>query len=730
MRTAISTLFLSTASVALACSAQAAAAQGQAAPQESAAATTPPNELGEIVVTANRVASSAQKTATALTVYTGNDLAAAGVASVQTLQTIDPSVNVTSSTGSAYVAVRGIASTDVTEIGDPSVPIARDGFFTNRSFSIGTSMYDLARVEVLKGPQGTLFGRNSTGGLISIVTQKPTQELGGYGSIEIGNYDTINVEAGANVPVNDKVQLRFSGVSRRHDGYRTLTVINGEGDDDKTLSGRAQIAFQPFEGFSGLISYQHDDIDDVGDVALQSALGQVPTIADEKRFPNYQPTSTRINGDRVRWEFSYDALPMGLTLTYAGGYDDQKWHHALDASSLGGTLLQQFVQSESPKTWNHEVRIATPQDQPFTFQGGYFHFDEKNVINSGLIERSGPYAGRYLIKFDYHVKTQSDAVFGQAAYKLGDTLKLSAGARYTWDKKDRTGQAVLDLEVASQGHAPPILITTPGNGSVRQKKPTWHVGLDWTPTPQNMVYAKYDTGYKSGGFNSNGSAPSVDYGPENLDAFEVGTKNRFFGNKLQFNAAAFYQKYSGYQASQTSAVVNGGQGVFNIGSAKIYGAEAQVIALLGGLRIDVNGTYLHANFDDNLPLVLDGAAVPRDISGNRLPNAPRLSVTAGLEYTFPIGEGTLRPRIDGKYSSAYYYSVFNDADTRQDRYATGNLSLTWVPRVGGPLEVQAFVRNFTDERVYANAARNFVSGVNTYQFQPPRTYGGRVAFRF
>ena len=730
MRTAFSSFLMSTAVAVLACAAQSAAAQADAAPQQSADGAAPQNELGEIVVTANRVASSAQKTATALTVYSGNDLAAAGVASVQSLQTIDPSVNVTSSTGAAYVAVRGIASTDVTEIGDPSVPIARDGFFTNRSFSIGTSMYDLARVEVLKGPQGTLFGRNSTGGLISIITQKPTKDRSAYGSIEVGNYDTVNVEAGVNLPVNDKVQVRFSGISRRRDGYRTLTVINGEGDDEKTLSGRAQIAFQPFEGFSGLISYQHDDIDSVGDVALQSPISTVPSIDDEKRFPNYQPTFTRINGDRIRWEFSYDALPMGLTLTYAGGYDNQKWRHALDASSLGGTLQRQFLQSESPETWNHEVRLSTPQDNPFTFQTGYFHFDEKNVIDSGLIIRSGAFANRYLIKFDYNVKTQSDAVFGHATYKLSETLKASAGMRYTWDKKDREGNAVLNLQVASGGALPPIIVTTPGNGSISQHKPTYHVGLDWSPTNQNLVYAKYDTGYKSGGFNSNGGNSVVDYGAENLDAFELGTKNRFLNNQLQFNAALFYQKYKGYQASQTTAVISTGSGVFNIGSATIYGGEAQFIALIGGLRLDLNGTYLHANFSDNVGSVRDGQGISRDISGNRLPNAPRLSVTGGLEYTIPVGDGTLKPRIDGKYSSAYYYSVFNDADTKQGNYATGNISLTYVPQVDGPLELQLFVRNFTDERVYANAARNFVAGVNTYQFQAPRTYGGRLAFRF
>jgi iron complex outermembrane receptor protein len=154
------------------------------------------------------------------------------------------------------------------------------------------------------------------------------------------------------------------------------------------------------------------------------------------------------------------------------------------------------------------------------------------------------------------------------------------------------------------------------------------------------------------------------------------------------------------------------------------------VALLGGLRADINGIWRHANFDDDLPLVRDGGGTDREISGNRLPNAPRLSLTGGLEYAIQVGDGTLKSRIDGKYSSAYYYSIFNDADTKQGSYATGNISLTYVPQVDGPLALQVFARNFTDERVLANAARNFVANVNTYQFQAPRSYGGRMAFRF
>jgi iron complex outermembrane receptor protein len=706
-----------------------------------AATTANPQQLGEIVVTANRVASTAQKTPIALTVYSSQALQNAGIRSVQALQTIDPSVNVTSNSGAAYVAIRGIASTDTTEIGDPSVPIARDGFFTNRSFSIGSSLYDIQRIEVLKGPQGTLFGRNSTGGLISIITNKPGKDYGGYGVFDVGNYRTINAEAGVNVPLGDKVQIRLSGITQNHEGYRHLTVVNDRGDDNNTKSGRAQIAFQPFDGFSGLIQYQHDDINDVGDVTKNLPIAVVTPIGDSKTFPNYQPTRTRITGDRVRWEFSYDRLPLGMTLTYAGGYDVEDWKHKLDASGPSHDPLSQFVQHEHPKTWNHEVRIATRQDTPFTLQAGYFHFSEKNTVDSGLAINSGPAAGSRLVQFNYDVHTQSDAVFGQAGYKIADAVRLTGGIRYTWDKKQRTGESQLRCDLAGIppflygvigcAGVPPIL-TTPSNGNIKQSKPTFHAGLDWTPTTTNLVYAKFDTGYKSGGFNSNGSAPSVDYGPETLRAWEVGTKNRFLNNKLQINLDGFYQIYKGYQASQNSAVVSSGNGVFNVGSAKIYGAEAQVVVLVPNVaRIDANATYLHARFDNNVGLVARGdtAATPAFIGGNRLPNAPSFVMSGGIEHDFVLGDSTITLRVDGKYSSAFYYSVFNDADTKSPRYATGNATITYKP-ASGHWQVQAYVRNFTDHTVLALAARNYVSGFNTYEFQPPRTFGGRFSFNF
>ncbi|WP_226017929.1 TonB-dependent receptor [Novosphingobium sp. FKTRR1] len=719
----------------------AAMAQGAATP-----ASTPANDgqqgIQEIVVTATRAETSAQKTAIALTVYTGADLAAKGISNVQSLAAIDPSVNVTTSSGAAYVAVRGIASTDVTEIGDPSVPIARDGFYTNRAFAIGTSLYDVARVEVLKGPQGTLNGRNSTGGLVSVITNRPGKTSAMQASLEGGGYRALNAEVAANVPVSDKIQFRVSGIHRQHDGYRTLTGVSGRGDDEYLNSGRIQVAIQPVESLKLWASYQHDEIDDVGDVSMTSDLGTRPSFGDARSFANVAATSTRTRADRFRWEASLADLPGDLTLVYAGGYDKSSWKHRLDATGPVYPAIRQFIQSEAPTTWNHEVRLSNSVNNPLFFQVGYFHFEEANTIDSGLfnVVMTGPFApggplaflgqaGKYGIKFDYNVKTKSDAVFGQVAYALNEQFKLTVGGRYTWDKKVRTGQSFLTIPALSSPFAPPIAFPVVGNGNLSHGEPTFHIGLDYSPSSATLVYAKFDRGYKSGGFNSNGSAASLPYGPEKLNAFEIGTKNRFLGNRLQVNAAAFYFDYKGYQASQTSAALGGGDGIFNVGSAKIYGAELQTIALFGqGGRIDLNAAYLHTKFADGIS-VRDGGGTTRSIGGNRLPNAPSLSASAGLEYAIGVGSGKLTPRIDGKYSSQFNYSVFNDADTRSNAFVTGNASVTYEPE-GGQWQLQAFVRNFTDKVVLANAARNFVAGLNTYQFQPPRTWGVRGSVKF
>lgn len=716
-----------------------------AAEQAPAAESPKSAGLSEIVVTASRVETSSQKTPIALTVYSGADLAAKGVSNMQALSSIDASLNITSNTGAAYVAVRGIASTDTTETGDPSVPIARDGFYTNRSFNIQSSMYDVARVEVLKGPQGTLNGRNSTGGLVSIITNRPTNRNEGYVSLGTGNYNAFDADAGVNWAASDKVQLRASGTYHSHDGYRNLTgIYNGtplRGDDQKVGSGRIQGVWKPLDGLKLWASYQHDEIDNVGDVTMDSTIRVRPDFGNARSFANTAPTMTRLTADRVRWEAVYDALPAGLSLIYAGGYDKSSFRHRTDATGPVYPAVRQFVQAEDPTTWNHEVRLSNNANSRLFFQLGWFNFKEDNIINSGLynVQMTGLFApggplaamgqpDRYGIKFDYNIATKSNAVFGQIAYRINDQVKLTLGARNTWDSKFRKGNAVLFLPALASPFAPAMTIITPGNGNMNSSEPTYHVGLDYQVTPRSLVYAKFDTGYKAGGFNSNGSAASVSYEPEKLSAWEVGTKNRFLDNNLQVNAAAFYFDYRGYQASRSTDALSGGSGIFNVGSAKIMGAELQTIALVHGFRLDSNIALLHTEFGKGIS-VRDGAGTTRDISGHKLPNAPGFVATFGVEKAVEAGFGTFTPRIDGKYSSSFYYDVFNDADTRSNAYVTGNASINFKPAHGN-WQIDAFIRNFTDKVVLANAGRNYVANKNTYQFQPPRTFGIRGSLKF
>jgi iron complex outermembrane receptor protein len=495
---------------------------------------------------------------------------------------------------------------------------------------------------------------------------------------------------------------------------------------------RLAIAFQPFENFTGIISGQYDKIDDVGDVAAKRTLGQVTHFDTDssQKFPLYQPYFTDMTDKRLHWEFNYGGLPAGMTITYLGGYDDVTWKHALDATVDPNVVQQQFIQEENPTTQNHELRLSGGADSPLFWQVGLFYFEEKNgPLDSGLINRTGPFAGRYLIHFLYDVKTESKAAFGQIAWNVTDAIKLSAGMRYTEDEKTRTGEANLDLQVASGGFLPPIIITTPGNGHIKDSKPTYHAGIDWQVTDDSLLYLKYDTGYKSGGFNSNGSAPSVPYGPETVDAIELGTKNRFAGDTVQLNAALFYQKYDGYQAAQSTPVISSGSGVQNAGDADIYGIEGEVIyAFADRGRFHVNASWLDTEFKEFNAITPDGTQ-NLDLAGNELPNAPDLSVSAGIEYGFDFIGGTLTPRIDGKYTSSFFYDFYNNVDTKTDATTVGNASLSFSPD-SEKWNLQAYVRNFTDEVVFARMYRNYVVNVNEYQFAPPRTYGLRFQYNF
>ncbi len=686
--------------------------------------------LEEIVVTAQHKEENVQSTPIAMSVYTGDVLKQNSITDISSLSTFAPDVNFSESEGSPIVTVRGVSSLDVTENGDPAVAIDTDGFYVNRPYGLDATIYDIDRIEVLRGPQGTLNGRNAVGGAINIVTAQPTDKFAAYSSLSYGNYNTLNFQGMVNLPLSDIVQLRMAFLSVSHDGYRNNSP-QPDADDEDNKSGRVELAFEPIENFHGLVTFQFTNEGGLGD-SLQNipyiftstgALDKnLPPGINPYTFPIGTEPSLALDDRLERWNFTYDL--GSVLLTALGGYDHMQWHHASDESStINNPPINTFVQNEFPDTFNGEFRAASKNDSPLQWQVGTFFFAEHSHLVSfnGAPTAGGTYNEYF--GFVYQTKSHSSAFYGQASYQLTSDLKLTAGIRHTSDFKGETGYYG-DLTVGpSSGYSYQ-------NGSASSSKTTYHLSLDYDVTDKNLLYAKVDTGYKAGGFNF-GGAP---YNPETVTSYEVGSKNRFFEDTLQWNSAAFFENDSAQQVQTYAFLANGLPEALteNAGKSRIWGVESDVIdkvPFLGTLNATVD--YLHARYTDFLSV-----ADPSDptahgnvqLAGNTPPQAPTWSAALGLEHGWPFADGTVTGRVQTKIQSSENFSFYNYPDTEQRGYQMSDLFLSYAPTAAGPAghwKVTAYVKNFTNSAVFSTAQEDEYAFAYTYQWFPPRTYGLR-----
>jgi len=684
--------------------------------------------LGEIVVTAEHVTSSVQKTPIALTVYSGAELKKAGITDLESLTAIAPDISFDITEGKPIITIRGISSRDTTENGDPAVTVSTDGFYLNRPYSLDATLYDIDRVEVLRGPQGTLNGRNSVGGAIDIVTAKPTDRLEGYASLQYGNYNALEAQGAINIPVNQVIQVRASFLTSSHDGYRTNPPV-GKSDDQDARSGRLQIAFEPAPNLHGLITAEYTRMTGAGDGmenipyaftasgALDHAL---PGGINSTTWPMLTVPYLNSIEKQIRGNLVYDI--GGIEITALGGYDSTAWHHAVDQSLVGSTATPfQFQENQYPKTVNAELRIASKAPGPFQWQLGAFYFREKSNLLSAdatpLTVGFDDYFG-----FAYWTEARSKAVYGQASYQLTSTIKATAGVRYTSDYKSEYGY---------YGNLTANVVYANQSGSETSSKPTFHAALEDQITNANMVYAKFDTGYKAGGFNF-GSAP---YKPESVQSYEIGSKNRFLDNRLQLNLAAFYSNYTDQQTSNYT-ILSTGQPVQltqNAGTTHIYGLESELIykdPQIGTFNISAN--YLHARYtyflsvaDPSDPAVSGNV----QLAGNTPPQSPTWAIAAGFNHDWSVFGGTLSAKVQTKFQSAANFSFYNYADTRQAPYSMSDAFVSFRPD-NSNWSLTGYVKNLENRAVFSDAEESLYAGAYAYEFYPPRTFGVRIQYNW
>ncbi|MGV3769573.1 MAG: TonB-dependent receptor [Sphingobium phenoxybenzoativorans] len=714
--------------------------------QESAADSAQSGGITDIVVTAQRRSERLQEVPIAINVFNADALQAGGTSGVEQISRLTPGLYVGKFDSlRPQVYLRGIGSRVFDPGSEGSVGIFVNDSYMGRFSGSLTDLLDVERIEVLKGPQGTLYGRNTIGGAINIITRAPTRDLEGFAEASIGNFGFYDVRGAVSGPLTDGIQVRLAGNILHRRGYseNILTGKHGNGDDSKTI--RAHIAAQPGEDtrLNLIVEYQNADLPGF----LQETTGSRQFLQSPSS-PSYTPTPDRysdaynIDGSSHRKllsivgkiEHSTDALEITSITSYRRSRIDQTYD--LDATPRD---IWTFSYDELSRQFSQELRLSSVPDGFLTFGdtaewvlGGYYyqertkrtdHFDQgaDSLFHFGL-------PGREQNIYATDIDTDSYAVFGQYTVKPTDKLRVTIGGRYTHDKKDALIQASTDSAVPPSYY--PNFTVNPGKSwSSFDPKFT----IDYRFTRDLMLFGTVSRGFKSGGFqynSTNAALASIVFNPERAWTYEVGLKSELFDRRVQFNASAFYYDYKNLQLPRFTLLPppapagSGSNIISNAAKSTIKGIDTSlVVAVSDELTLTGGASYLDGKYDDYIA----GAA---NYSGNRMIRSPKWQGNVELIYEKPITANLkLRARGDWSYTSKIFFEADEGARpfTSQDGYSLFNARLG-IGSVDKGWSVDGWVRNITNKHYVTTIFAVPVSVLQIWSI--PRTYGltGRVDF--
>ena len=725
--------------------------------------------LEEITVTAEKREADVQTVGLSISAFGGDFLETLGSRDVVELSRFVPNLQIGTETSDLKAMIRGVGSDNLEAFSDPGVAIHIDDVYQARPSGGNYLFYDMERVEVLRGPQGTLYGRNATGGVINFISKKPTEEFDAGLDLGVGENDWQRARGMINIPiVGDKLMFRAAGTFEERDGFQENLVPGGtEGNDMDDTSLRGQLLWRLTDKASFLLAGRLLDKGGVGPVRKRTTTPDItvvnpapapPIPANAPSPANCQdcsfipdpldlrtvykdtPESFDLETSAYSLTFDYDFGPAVLTVIGADQSTDMDLIQDSDQSPIpngmpGGTTDTAMVSQESDQT-TVEVRLASAGDGAWEWLAGFFYLDEDAFQNTD-INRDPTVGVDANINVLHDVNAESTAVFGQLSYMFGDSFKLTGGLRYTKDEKDAVGGTIVTLTFPPPFMAPPPIGAQDFTPEDDWSETTWKLGLDWFINDNNMLYGTVSTGYKAGGFNF-GVMGAESYDPETVTAFEIGSKNRFFNDRMQFNASAFYYDYEDLQVFQ---VVNQTIVVRNAAEAEIYGAELEIVARpVDPLQIDASLGLLNTEYKEfilpsNIFLDLPWPIPTRqptnvDVSGNNLINAPDWSGHIGVQYTFGLGGlGDLTARVQGYFTDDVYLRALNlDPYDIQDGYSTWDAKLMWQSPESR-WYVEAFYYNFNDEDVINNQEVTD-SGIYFANLNDPKRWGVVVGFRY
>ncbi|QIB64922.1 TonB-dependent receptor [Kineobactrum salinum] len=695
-----------------------------------------PRMLEEIVVTAERRTSSLQDTSMAVSALTGEAMSNRGINDVEALAFAIPNMSFGESVGNARIAIRGIGFDNISVGNEGRVAFHMDGVYVGRPAAALGTLFDIERVEVLRGPQGTLYGRNATGGSINVVTRGPNSDLPGYIRARTGNYDLRELEAATSASLTDEVSGRVAVKVIERDGYGTNLVNGRQIDDERSRSIRGKLLITPTAALEVALTadYRRENDHNYGYHFLGAGS------------PERVPTGLLLGGevaDDIR-DVAVDTGPdnkrkmsgLAAQVTYSTGWGElvsvSAYRHTrydtitdLDATSAP---LTRYEQKEESDQYSQELRAQGDLGNSHWLLGAYYYQEDlygysKVPIDRALVGLPSLYVAGYFAGGD--METRAGAVFGQVDWNLTDTLSLTLGARYSVEEKRVDEDYQFDLlRPYSPGQA---LIPSATN----RDKETWkdfgpRAVLTYEPDDNLRVYASVSQGFKSGGFNLGGLQEPFD--SETLTSYELGLKAHWWQHRLLTNFAIFHYDYEDLQVSKVQEAVIV---IENAAKASLQGIEVEVSAILTDqLQIDFNLGLLDTEFDEFS--TFDPARTSLgllDLAGNELTQAPRYTANLGVEYEWSAGAGTVTARAEGHWFDEVYFTPFNTGNMRQDGGRRYNFFLNYRSEASG-WHVGAFIRNLSNEDHLSTA---LVGSVLTGSpalggVKPPRTYGVTIGY--
>ena len=703
------------------------------------AATAQPNQqsgerngagLEDIVVTAQRRAENQQRVPVSVTTLTAAAIDNAGVTSTHALLSVTPGLVMTRQAFGNQPYIRGVGSQSTVTGDESSVATYVDGVYYMSPNSTIFAFNNIERIEVLKGPQGTLFGRNATGGLVNVITRDPQSEFMVKGSVSYANYDTAEGALYATGGTeNLSADIAFHAI-RQRDGYGHNLISGEEVGKHNETSLRSKILWQPSD--DDRVTLTLDWNINKNTIGLDRniypgsrAVGNVPfrgTPYDSQA--NFRGRSGPSHAAGASLHYAHD-FGGGITLSSLTAYRDLKQGWQFDQDNTPARFVDAIF-TERTRTIQQEF-LLTGSTPRLDWTLGFFYFHANSQYD--------PFSLRSIIptqNLDTNSRqvTNSYAWFGQGAYSITDTTRITGGYRYTIDLRDLDG-----VITAASGNIFPVgtVVASTSGQRARFPKSTWRLGIDQDVGPNAIVYFSYNRGFKSGIFNiSNFTQPPVN--PEILDAYEIGLKSEWFDRMLRLNAAGFRYDYSNIQLSRVDA---GQIFIYNAAAARVNGfeAEATLVPPLRDARLELragvsilDGKYTSfPSGPTTTPAAAGGNIVTlTDLSGRKMVRAPNWTLNLGVDLSVPAGSGEFGMNVNYYHSDGFFWEA--DNRVRQRPYDTLNAQVSY--KFGSELQyaVRLFARNLTNELHYVYMQESGL-GDNAVPADP-QTYGIALDFQF